>query len=890
MHVRQFQQTNDSARSSAPSAASSLASRPFAPQPQPEPVAEPKPTFEETMEKLERLQRAGHSLSKMKLDPSEVKPPHPIQMKLKIGTPGDKYEREADRVARQVVSRLHAPELKPKSPEGGLQRAELPETEERLTVKPEIGSLQRMNPPDEDELRMKPLIQPKLELGTTTAPTELERSIASERGRGKPLADTIRQPMERAFGSDFSGVRIHANGRADWLNRSIRAKAFTTGRDVFFRQGAYQPGSRGGQELLAHELTHVVQQSGALVRTKYADQNAPADDRQSSKQAPKVLYQSGSDDVLQAKLMTGKELEALTGVDRRNFLSRGFKALGGKIGIGSGGSSYDDILGKLESYEKLEETDTNYEKKAKRLAVLTDLETKIFAWYQSSNRERNEKNEVVATNKGDAKKIEILQELMYQVVIERDSVASMSESIESGIEQTKNITSDSPLPQEPNSSESIAQQSNQQQKTFWASIKDGFSQSWHYTFGNEFYPKKVVPLHMDFVSEYDIRRSVELIELAMQVEKDLLANEVDPLKATTLAYQYLPVQLRPRSPEPEEKVVLKVKLQIFKESLKHSKQGKEVSEQVKDITDKVGTGSSVYTGAVTGLETVSAITKDIAESNTDVSYLVGSIGEVVSAFAEIFTVLSKSSKENISETEQSQNEEQALMGALKVVQKLTMMGQRIENVSVDDNTPILGIFSNVLNIIYNLIKGAKLVIRYVQEGQLNQKVEAAQSGLLGALQSTAKRSRFLAISSGSEIIISALKIIGELVAAADAGITKAVGTVLKVAKKVVEAIESSYAAGLSQESQLESESGIEGSSKKVLESSTKWGVTAIILEAKDGNEIAIKKLELYGIRTQDIDTMEVEDIRKVVMEELERKENEKTLRQKIPIVGKSVKG
>jgi hypothetical protein len=68
--------------------------------------------------------------------------------------------------------------------------------------------------------------------------------------------------MEGSFGADFSGVRIHADQRADSLNRSLNARAFTTGNDIFFKQGEYKPDSGGGQKLLAHELTHVVQQNG----------------------------------------------------------------------------------------------------------------------------------------------------------------------------------------------------------------------------------------------------------------------------------------------------------------------------------------------------------------------------------------------------------------------------------------------------------------------------------------------------------------------------------------------------------------------------------------------------------------------------------------------------
>jgi flagellar biosynthesis GTPase FlhF len=68
--------------------------------------------------------------------------------------------------------------------------------------------------------------------------------------------------MEDAFGFDFTRVRIHADTEGDRLSRSLEARAFTTGSDIFFRQGAYKPESPSGQRLLAHELTHVVQQSG----------------------------------------------------------------------------------------------------------------------------------------------------------------------------------------------------------------------------------------------------------------------------------------------------------------------------------------------------------------------------------------------------------------------------------------------------------------------------------------------------------------------------------------------------------------------------------------------------------------------------------------------------
>lgn len=97
---------------------------------------------------------------------------------------------------------------------------------------------------------------------------EVEAGISSARGGGQPLQANLRAGMEGSFGADFSAVRVHTDGRADALNRSLSARAFTTGQDIFFSQGAYNPASSGGQELIAHELTHVVQQGGSPVQAR----------------------------------------------------------------------------------------------------------------------------------------------------------------------------------------------------------------------------------------------------------------------------------------------------------------------------------------------------------------------------------------------------------------------------------------------------------------------------------------------------------------------------------------------------------------------------------------------------------------------------------------------
>jgi hypothetical protein len=104
--------------------------------------------------------------------------------------------------------------------------------------------------------------------GQTKTTPEIDTAIQRGRGRGQPLDPVARTSMESAFGADFSGVRIHTNAAADTLSRSLHARAFTTGQDIFFRQGSYSPGSSSGRELLAHELTHVVQQRGSQLQRK----------------------------------------------------------------------------------------------------------------------------------------------------------------------------------------------------------------------------------------------------------------------------------------------------------------------------------------------------------------------------------------------------------------------------------------------------------------------------------------------------------------------------------------------------------------------------------------------------------------------------------------------
>lgn len=106
--------------------------------------------------------------------------------------------------------------------------------------------------------------------GNAVAGPGLSDVIHRARGGGQALDTSVRAEMEPVFGSDFSGVRVHTDANADKLNRAVSARAFTIGQDIFFRQGVYRPVSRGGRALLAHELTHVVQQAGNTVQRELA--------------------------------------------------------------------------------------------------------------------------------------------------------------------------------------------------------------------------------------------------------------------------------------------------------------------------------------------------------------------------------------------------------------------------------------------------------------------------------------------------------------------------------------------------------------------------------------------------------------------------------------------
>ena len=121
------------------------------------------------------------------------------------------------------------------------------------------------------------------------APPDVEKAIHRARGGGHAMDSVLRAQMENTFGSDFSSLRVHTDARADTLSRALNARAFTTGQDIFFRQGAYNPGSSSGRHLLAHELSHVVQQgAGGLKRKLTVSQPGDRYEREADQVAREV--------------------------------------------------------------------------------------------------------------------------------------------------------------------------------------------------------------------------------------------------------------------------------------------------------------------------------------------------------------------------------------------------------------------------------------------------------------------------------------------------------------------------------------------------------------------------------------------------------------------------
>ena len=230
-----------------------------------------------------------------------------IQPKLEVGQPDDAYEMEADAVADKVVSNITQSRTQTGSQGSntdagstgcaGCDEKKIRKFEEKPEGS-EVKKLQRKpifesnaEPSDDDTT-----VQKKSENSASqSADHGVESSLSASKGSGHRLPENTREQMESSIGSDFSGVRIHNDPGAAQMSKDLNAQAFTHGKDIYFNSGKYDTESSSGKHLLAHELTHTVQQSGSgdSPAMPKIQKKGPPDKTDFSKATPKELKDAG---------------------------------------------------------------------------------------------------------------------------------------------------------------------------------------------------------------------------------------------------------------------------------------------------------------------------------------------------------------------------------------------------------------------------------------------------------------------------------------------------------------------------------------------------------------------------------------------------------------------
>ena len=205
-----------------------------------------------------------------------------IQTKLAVSSPGDQFEREADMVADQIM---------------GLAD---PAFSSSLSV---LNSTQTVGR----------VIQRRAD-GPSGG--DVAADFNSSLGSGMPLDAASRTYFEPRFGQNFSEVRVHADSRAAELARSVNARAYTIGRDIVFGAGQYAPASPDGRRLIAHELTHTIQQRGASAPVSLQRQPQSPPPGQSAQPAPTGGAQATSSaaTIKAKKLDTPQNIDDLAGI------------------------------------------------------------------------------------------------------------------------------------------------------------------------------------------------------------------------------------------------------------------------------------------------------------------------------------------------------------------------------------------------------------------------------------------------------------------------------------------------------------------------------------------------------------------------------------------------
>jgi hypothetical protein len=174
---------------------------------------------------------------------------------MRISSPGDAAEREAEATAKKIMQMPP-----PAAPVTGSRTG--------LAVQRSVGRIAyaKLSP---SPLARAPLVQRKGEGQASVAP-DVQQEIQGSMNAGAPLPPNVRGFMEPRFRANFSDVRIHTGQRAPQLARRLNARAFTVGRNIFFGRDQFRPESREGGELIAHELTHTIQQQAVVQRSEEA--------------------------------------------------------------------------------------------------------------------------------------------------------------------------------------------------------------------------------------------------------------------------------------------------------------------------------------------------------------------------------------------------------------------------------------------------------------------------------------------------------------------------------------------------------------------------------------------------------------------------------------------
>lgn len=245
----------------------------------------------------------------------------PVQCKLSVGSPDDPLEKEADTMADRVM----------RMPEHSFiqRKCAACEEEEKLQRKPNPDSLpvqakpitttpfmQRKcaeceNEEDKEILQRQPLsnsITPFIQSkgnGAASVSDSLSGSIQNSRGRGAPLDGNSQSFMEARFGVDFSSVKIHTDSDSVQMNKELNAQAFTVGNDVYFNEGKYQPDTNNGKRLLAHELTHVLQQ-GHATQTDNIQRDTPTGGAPDSPSRMEIVQAAENSKAFQINLRNGR--------------------------------------------------------------------------------------------------------------------------------------------------------------------------------------------------------------------------------------------------------------------------------------------------------------------------------------------------------------------------------------------------------------------------------------------------------------------------------------------------------------------------------------------------------------------------------------------------------